>query len=227
MYHYVHHLGSSTLATAALPSRLPRGPHDLPRSAVEGSQRARLKNAVVDLVAEGGWETVTIGALCRAASVSRSTFYEHFESKEACMLAAYDDFAILIAGKVGAALADQGGFERLLEKALHGCFTELERDPKAARAFLVEMEAAGEAAQARRREQAYYIAGLVARAHEQMISGNPSLAPLPDIAYRGLVLGVREIIRDRFAELPDPDLVELVPQIRAWFAATIRGASEL
>ena len=41
--------------------------------------------------AESGYASVSIGGVVSAAAVSRKTFYELFESKEECLLAAHDE----------------------------------------------------------------------------------------------------------------------------------------
>jgi AcrR family transcriptional regulator len=52
-------------------------------------QRAKLLDAMVRVVAEKGYEAATVADAVKLARVSRGTFYELFESKEACLAAAY------------------------------------------------------------------------------------------------------------------------------------------
>ena len=70
--------------------RLPPGRHGLPRDFVAENQRERLLNGVVEAVAEHGYNATTIGKITEAAKISRRTFYEYFEGKEDCFLAAYE-----------------------------------------------------------------------------------------------------------------------------------------
>jgi AcrR family transcriptional regulator len=69
---------------------LPRGPQALPREQVAAHQRERLMEAMVQVVDERGAVATTISDLVARAGISRRTFYEHFENKEACLLATYD-----------------------------------------------------------------------------------------------------------------------------------------
>ena len=55
----------------------------------EKPQRAKLLDAMVRVVGEKGYEAATVADAVRQAKVSRGTFYELFESKEACLAAAY------------------------------------------------------------------------------------------------------------------------------------------
>src|SRR5579862_5111118 len=52
-------------------------------------QRAKLLDAMVTVVAEKGYESATVADAVKLAKVSRGTFYDLFESKEACLAAAY------------------------------------------------------------------------------------------------------------------------------------------
>ena len=58
---------------------------------ISRSQRERLLEATLRVVAAKGYAAATVADLTREAGVSRTTFYELFEDKEACFLAAYDE----------------------------------------------------------------------------------------------------------------------------------------
>ena len=73
-----------------IPRRLPRGTHGLDPSLVAASQRTRLLEAVGRAVAEKGYAAATIDDIVRGAGVSKKTFYEHFQDKLECFLAAYE-----------------------------------------------------------------------------------------------------------------------------------------
>src|SRR5690606_30880284 len=68
--------------------RLPRGPHGLPREEVERSQRERLLTAAAEAVAEKGYASMSVADILKGASVSRTTFYQLFDDKLDCFLAA-------------------------------------------------------------------------------------------------------------------------------------------
>ena len=69
---------------------LPSGRHGLTPEQVAHHQRERLIAALAEAVVSQGYAKVTITDITRLAAVSRRTFYEHFESKEACFLAAFE-----------------------------------------------------------------------------------------------------------------------------------------
>ena len=81
---------TSSRRAAKLNKRLPRGRHGLPREAVTESQRNRIHQAMIEVVSARGYPETRVVDVIGVAGVSRKTFYELFESKEDCFLAAYD-----------------------------------------------------------------------------------------------------------------------------------------
>jgi AcrR family transcriptional regulator len=82
--------------------------------------KAALQQAMVDLVVEQGYESISIDALAARADVTRATFYAHYPSKATLLTAVVDRFA----DEVIAALATTDGaqvpavrLELLLERA--------------------------------------------------------------------------------------------------------------
>jgi AcrR family transcriptional regulator len=53
--------------------------------------RELLRNALTSLILEKGYERVTVQNICDRADVGRSTFYAHFQDKEALLLGGFDD----------------------------------------------------------------------------------------------------------------------------------------
>ena len=52
-------------------------------------QRERLIDAMIDVAASQGYVSASVARVSRAAGVSSETFYEHFQDREDCLLAAY------------------------------------------------------------------------------------------------------------------------------------------
>ena len=55
----------------------------------ERAQRAKLLEAMVRVVADKGYAAATVADAVRLAKVSRGTFYELFDSKQACLMEGY------------------------------------------------------------------------------------------------------------------------------------------
>jgi AcrR family transcriptional regulator len=70
--------------------RLPRGRHGLSPEFVARNQRDRLIAGLTLALDEVGYQKTTVSRIGARAGVSKSDFYKHFDSKDACFLAAYD-----------------------------------------------------------------------------------------------------------------------------------------
>lgn len=193
--------------------RLPAGRHGLPREFIAQNQRERLLTALVDCVAERGYNATTVAQITKAASVSRRTFYEHFADKEACFLAAYEMVAEHILDSMRAAAGSFNEWPQQVRAALATMLRFLAEEPELARLCLIEPPAAGGQIAARHRETTQ-------RLVEILRAGRPSHSgdrPLPEVTEETLVGGavsliVRELSADRADQLEQllPDLVELV-----------------
>lgn len=213
------------MAIFPTPAALPRGPHALPRQEVQRSQRARLLAAVAGLVAEKGYPMTTITETARRAGVSPNVFYEHFADKHDCFLAAYDVFAQALLSRIAEEIAPTVDWHDFIAAAAGSYLRALEADRPAARAFLLEMDGAGPEARARRRAAFAAFAAVFRDRHEQIRAREPSLGPLPDSVYLGLVHGMRALVCDALDQGPGRPLTELAPTLLYWVTATIHGAS--
>jgi len=58
--------------------------------------RAALRNALLSLITERGWEAIGTRDVCERAAVGRSTFYTHFADKEELLFSGFDDLRSLL-----------------------------------------------------------------------------------------------------------------------------------
>ncbi len=79
-----------SLSTGA-PTSLPRGPHALPPDVVIVHQRERLLKAAAAALADVGYAELTVKDMIDGAGVSRRTFYQLYDDKLECVLAAHED----------------------------------------------------------------------------------------------------------------------------------------
>jgi AcrR family transcriptional regulator len=86
---------SAPLATGLDPVELgkplPRGRHGIPRAEVIANQRQRLLRAAALEIRAQGYASLSVGEIAARAGVSRLTFYELFDDKADCVLAAHED----------------------------------------------------------------------------------------------------------------------------------------
>ena len=53
-------------------------------------QRARIVDAAAEILGELGYCRITVAQIAGRAGISRKTFYEHFEEREGCFIAAIE-----------------------------------------------------------------------------------------------------------------------------------------
>lgn len=190
-------------------TRLPPGRHGLPREFIAENQRERLLNGVVEAVAEHGYNETTIARIAKAAKISRRTFYEHFEGKEECFLAAYEMIDAHVRTAMLAAGDPDGPWSELVRARLAALLEVLARDAAVARFYLVEPLVAGGEVAARYRDAMQLLA--------ETIRPESDLDLDVEVRDQALMGGVTALISRRLkangsARLAEllPDLVELV-----------------
>ncbi|HUE26724.1 MAG TPA: TetR/AcrR family transcriptional regulator [Solirubrobacteraceae bacterium] len=104
----------------------------------ERPQRAKLLDAMVRVVAEKGYEAATVADAVKLARVSRGTFYELFESKEACLADAYRLGLDVLAERVSEAIRDASDWREELRLGLRAYLRTLDEEPQFAKVYLLE-----------------------------------------------------------------------------------------
>jgi AcrR family transcriptional regulator len=104
-------------------------------------QRSRLLTAAVGLLAEHGYDSFSVAALCERTGVSRRTFYEVFEHREACFAALLHEaegrFSSLIVD-----ISEQRSWNERVRMGLWALLCLADSDPALAKACLIESQRA-------------------------------------------------------------------------------------
>src|SRR3954447_11238709 len=183
---------------SALP--LPRGRHAAPRDVVWQSQRGRMLEAMALSVAEKGYAATAVADVISGAGVSRKTFYEHFANKEACFLEAYDAGVQVLVTTIDEAVAAAPDWLRAVTDGLRAYLETLAGRPALARAFLVEIAAAGPEALERRASVHARFAEQIAANHRAARADVPGLIAVPDHRFRACVGATHELVSAHLAE---------------------------
>jgi len=188
--------------------RLPRGRHGLPRELVERSQRERLLAAVVRVTVANGYESTTVGDILGDAGVGRESFYELFDDKFDCMLAAHKLLVDSLEERVREAYLAGGPWPVRMRAALSATLDWFASDPDAARFMLLEISTVGPAFRSIfQTEFARAIALLEEGFGED--GPEPELAQANQLAVSGILARIyEEVVLGKVAELPRllPDL---------------------
>jgi AcrR family transcriptional regulator len=198
--------------------RPPRGRHRLPPEVIARSQRERLLEATVRAVAAKGYAAVTVGDLTKDAGVSRTTFYELFEDKEACFLAAYDGAVEALVRRVTRAYEAEGEWPERAAAGLAALLAALAEEPALARLALVDIGGAGPAAQRRYRAAIQRLTPLFEEGRDFAPGGRNLPANTSRMAIGGVTgLIADELVAGRAERLPgllsDVLFATLVPYI--------------
>jgi AcrR family transcriptional regulator len=192
------------------------GPARLAREDVAASQRGRMLRAMAEAAAEKGYANTAVADVVARAGVSRKTFYEHFENKEACFLAAYDATVDALYGAVADEAGEPQPFEDQIRRLLRVYLDMLAADPQVAYAYLIAVYAAGPAALARRRAVVDRFAAMFADLHART-----GAAPLPALRYEALVGAISSIVTVRVATGEAHRLPELLDELVALVRDTL------
>jgi len=167
---------------------------------------------MVDIVSERGYAGVTVRELARLAGVSTRTFYEHFDSKEDCLLRTFDQVVQRAMSHVVTAQKNEEDWQERLRLGFSAFAREIERKPQIARLAFIEALATGPPALQKMRaaEQAF----------EAMIEGGFAGAPdevvIPPLVIEGIVAGVESVARARLLDDREQELPAIADEFFEW-----------
>jgi AcrR family transcriptional regulator len=166
------------------------------REHVSDIQRARMLAAMVDEVAERCAGNVTVAHVVARSGVSRRTFYEIFEDREDCFLAAFDDAVGKIAAHVVPAYEGEDPWREKIRAGLTTLLEYLDYERGIGRLVIVETLAVGpRALERRRRVLAQVIAAVDDGRYQAKKSENP-----PPLTAEGVVGAVLSVLHTRLVE---------------------------
>jgi len=211
--------------------RPPRGRHRLPPEVIARSQRERLLEAAIRVVAAKGYAATTVADLTREAGISRTTFYAMFDDKEGCFLAAYDGIVDALVRRVATAYEGEDEWPQRARAGLAALLEALTEEPEVARLALVDVGSAGPAAQRRFRAAMQRLTPFFDEGRDFAPGGRNLPANTSRMAI-GAVTGLiaDELTEERAEDLPrllsDVLFATLVPYIGPEAAAREVGEKE-
>jgi AcrR family transcriptional regulator len=182
------------------------------------SQRERMLDAAEALIGERGCSGASIEAIVKAAGVSSVTFYEHFEDKEACFVAAFDRAVVETGAALRIAMQEQvgegeegaaGTWREQVAGTLRALLVAVAAEPARARLCLVEAQTAGPALRARYEATADAVAVQLRRG--RVLDTAPR--GLPDTVEEAAVGGIGWLLRQRVESGQTNGIEELLPKL--------------
>jgi AcrR family transcriptional regulator len=184
-------------------------------------QRRRLLLAIGEIVAEEGLESASVGRVCKRAGVSRRTFYDLFEDREACLLAAFDQSVESIAASVLPAYEREAKWGARIRSGLTALLESFDSTPSVARLCVVETPRAGpEVSEHRKR-----VLDVLTVAIDEGRTESKQSSALSPVGAQGVVGGVLSVIHARLLEAHRQPLVELVNPLMGMIVHPYLGAA--
>ena len=204
----------------------------LPRALEGMSNEQRIVWATVRLVAEKGFESVTVFDVTERADVSRGAFYELFDSKDECLFAAYEKVLDALVAYVARAFEGDGPWPLRIRRAMQACLEACSAEPEVARMTTVDAPAARPEAQRRYRNALERFVPLFIEGREYAADAVHLPRDLERMAVGGAeTIIFDEVVAGRAAELPArlPDILftVLAPYIGPEAAAAEVRRAEL
>lgn len=205
---------------------LPGGHHGLSRQQILESQRERLLAAIAQEVAAKGYRATTITDVVDLASVSTRDFYQHFDGKEDCFLAAFEAVRDHLEDVLVSAAASEPDWPHQVIAALRAALAFFSAEPDLARLCIVEPVSATPATAIRFREAVLACAPALARGRAEMKGEETLPESTEDSLIGGMIsLATGTLLAGDAAQLPAllPNLVEfaLAPYLGAERAASL------
>jgi AcrR family transcriptional regulator len=189
--------------------RFPAGVRTLPADLVKAIQRERMLAAMLVTVNEIGYRALTVQDVLSRAGVSRPTFYEQFEDKEDCFLAAFDNSAQRLRKRLAAALDEvDEGWRLWLRRGLEALLQFIAEEPQAARTVIVEARASSPNGLRRRDDLLDEFATCIDTAARKELPDPPS-----GIAAAGVVGGIESVLYARLQREEADELESLLPSL--------------
>jgi AcrR family transcriptional regulator len=183
-------------------------------------QRARLLSAATAVSAERGAANVTVAHIVERAGVSRRTFYELFEDREDCLLAAFDDALERVERAVRTADDPAARWSGRTRAAMASALACLDADRGAGLLLTVGALACGPQVLERRNRALARLVELVDRLRgESKAADEP-----PPLTAEGVVGGVVAIVGARLLGNEPQPLAELTSALTSMIVLPYLGA---
>jgi AcrR family transcriptional regulator len=181
------------------------------RKAFAAAQRERLLEAMSRAIAARGYVNVTVADVVALAGVSRTTFYENFDDKEACFLETYAEGSRALVEEIAAAIraSGQGDWHDRVRTGVTRYLELLGGNPNLARAILVDVLGAGPAAVELRRKVFSSFVDLFRPSPTGQRPADVAMRRVPEPYLRALVGGIAELVQEHIVTRGAESLPEL------------------
>lgn len=184
--------------------RLPKGGDRFQAELLSRGQRERILAATYDVVAKRGYRDTTVELIVKRAGVARATFYENFENREACLLAAFDAAFAELNERIAKAVDHRGEWAEQIRAGLTAFLAYVAEEPAVAKTCLVEAVTAGAPAMERYEKGMKSFAPAFAKGRALPTASDQLPQTLEDSIVGGIVWMVHQrLMRGEADQVPD------------------------
>lgn len=169
----------------------------LSREKVEDFQRARIVSAMVEVSSELGYLGAAVAPVVARAGVSRRTFYELFDGREDCFLAAFEWGVEHAREAMAEGYVSRRSWRERVRHALAALLVLLDSEPELARVCVIEALGAGRLVLARRSQISNELI-VALEADAPRSRGGADALPL--LTAEGVVGGAFSVLHGRLLE---------------------------
>ena len=212
---------------ALLPDHLSNKPlarERLPSETLTQHQRERILIAATPVFAKRGFQQTTVEShIVPAAKISIGHFYQHFDNKEQCFLAAHDRILAAARERIAAGVAGGDGWAEQSYLGLAEMLAIAAESPLQARMALIEVQSAGPAALARYNALMDEVVTWLRRGREF----NPDAAQLPASFEQAAVAGFAFFLAQRLLASEPLSVDSLLADTVQMVLEPITGSAQL
>jgi AcrR family transcriptional regulator len=155
--------------------------------------RRRLLDGLAVCIAERGYRETTVADIVRCARTSKRTFYDHFSTKEECLVELLTTNNEELVGAVRAAVDPDSPWQEQVRQAVSAYVGTIEANPAVTLSWIRELPALGEAARPMLRMGFNRLSAMIVELTAGPGFRRAGLAPLSPTAAVILVGGLREL----------------------------------
>lgn len=187
------------------------------------AHRQRLLDGLAQVLGERAYAELTIADVVAAAHVSRRTFYEHFDGKEACLLALCERLSEEVLAVIAAGYDPEGDWVQELDQVTVAYLRNLQQRPALVRALYLEMLTLGPDGLAMRRRISTRFSQFLIMQVEVSRLKEPGKRPLSPALATAVVGGIHELIVQAIEEGRADRLVELSGTVSEFMQAVLHS----
>jgi len=196
---------------------------DTATPATNADHRSRLLDALTLALTDQTYADVTIADIVARARVSRRTFYEQFDNKDACLLALCERLSEQILGLIAAGYDPTADWVEQLNRVTDTYLQALQMQPALVRTLYIELMQLGDVGLAVRRRISQRFAMFLIMQVELARVREPGKRSLSPALATAIVGGANELILQAIEDGRADRLSDLAPTVSEFMQAVLKS----